>query len=121
YRGNVNDFHYFNVKMADGKVRKCERLTMNMAKKVCEDFAKLLWSEKVQIKLDSQESTTRLWQVLDSKENAFMANFPAFLEKVFALGTGVTVEYKLNSKTIIDYIDGDVVIPYKYTNSYING
>lgn len=121
YRGNVNDFHYFNMKMADGKIRKCERLTMNMAKKVCEDFAKLLWSEKVQIKLDSQESTTQLWQVLDSKENAFMVNFPAFLEKVFALGTGVTVEYKLNGKTIIDYIDGDVVIPYKYTNSYING
>ena len=121
YRGNVNDFHYFNMKMADGTTKQCERLTMNMPKKVCEDSAKLLWSEKVQIKLDKKKNTERLLEVLDSKENNFKVNFPSFLERVFALGTGVTVEYKKDDKTIIDYIDGDVVIPYKYTNSYING
>ena len=121
YRGNVNDFHYFTIKMADGTTKQCERLTMNMPKKVCEDFAKLLWSEKVQIKLDKKKNTEKLLNVLDSKENNFKVNFPDFLERVFALGTGVTVEYKENNKTLIDYIDGDVVIPYKYTNSYING
>ena len=121
YRGNVNDFHYFTMKMADGSNKQCERLTMNMPKKVCEDFAKLLWSEKVQIKLDKKKNTERLLNVLDSKENNFMTNFPNFLERVFALGTGVTVEYKKDDKTLIDYIDGDIVIPYKYTNSYING
>ena len=121
YRGNVNDFHYFQMKMADGTTKKCERLTMNMPKKVCEDFAKLLWSEKVQIKLDKKKNTERLLNVLDSKENNFKVNFPDFLERVFALGNGVTVEYKKDDKTLIDFIDGDVVIPYKYTNSYING
>ena len=121
YRGNVNDFHYFTMKMADGVEKQCERLTMNMPKKVCEDFAKLLWSEKVQIKLDKKKNTEKLLKVLDSKENNFKVNFPNFLEKVFALGTGVTVEYKKDDKTLIDFIDGDVVIPYKFTNSYING
>ena len=121
YRGNVNDFHYFNMKMADGTTKQCERLTMNMPKKVCEDFAKLLWSEKVQIKLDKKKNTERLLGILENKENNFMTNFPAFLERVFALGTGVTVEYKKDDKTLIDYIDGDIIIPYKYTNSYING
>ena len=121
YRGNVNDFHYFNMKMADGSNKQCERLTMNMPKKVCEDFAKLLWSEKVQIKLDKKKNTERLLNVLENKENNFMTNFPSFLERVFALGTGVTVEYRKNEKTLIDYVDGDVVIPYMYTNSYING
>lgn len=121
YRGNVNDFHYFKMKMADGTTKDCERLTMNMPKKVCEDFAKLLWSEKVQIKLDKKKSTEKLWEVLESKENNFMVNFPAFIERTYALGTGVTVEYKKDGKALIDYIDGDVVIPYKYTNSYING
>ena len=121
YRGNVNDFHYFNMKMADGTTKKCERLTMNIPKKVCEDFAKLLWSEKVQIKLDKKKSTERLLSILENKENNFMTNFPAFLERVFALGTGATVEYKKDDKILIDYIDGDVIIPYKYTNSYING
>ena len=121
YRGNVNDFHYFNMKMADGTTKRCERLTMNMPKKVCEDFAKLLWSEKVQIKLDKKKNTEKLLEVLDSKENNFKVNFPDFLERVFALGNGVTVEYKKDDKTLIDFIDGDVIIPYKYTNSYING
>lgn len=31
------------------------------------------------------------------------------------------VEYKDNGETIIDYIDGDLLMPYKYTNSYIYG
>lgn len=121
YRGNVNDFHYYNMKMADGTTRQCERLTLNMPKKVCEDFAKLLWSEKVQISLDNKANTEQLLEVLNSKENNFMVNFPNFLERVYALGTGVTVEYTKEGKTIIDYIDGDVVLPFDYTNSYING
>ena len=121
YRGNVNDFHYFQMKMADSTTKQCERLTMNMPKKICEDFAKLLWSEKVQIKLDKKKNTEQLLSILENKENNFMTNFPAFLERVFALGTGATVEYKKDDKTLIDYIDGDVIIPYKFTNSYING
>lgn len=121
YRGNVNDFHYFNKKMVDGKVNKCERLTLNMPKKICEDISKLEWSEKVQISLDNKANTKQLLDVLNSKENNFMTNFPSFLERVFALGTGVTAEYKKDGKTLIDYIDGDVVLPFDYTNSYING
>lgn len=121
YRGNVNDFHYYNMKMADGKIKKCERLTLNMPKKVCEDYAKLLWSEKVQISLDNKANTEQLLNILNSKENDFKVNFPNFLERVYALGTGVTVEYKKEGKTIIDYIDGDVVLPFEFTNGYING
>ena len=121
YRGDVNDFHHYNAKLVDGTTTSKERRTLNMPKKVCEDFSKLEWSEKVEIKLDSQESTDKLLAVLESKENDFSINFPIFLEKIYALGTMVTVEYSQNNRTIIDYIDGDVVLPYKYTNSYIYG
>nr|DAU67680.1 MAG TPA: portal protein [Caudoviricetes sp.] len=121
YSGSVKDFHFYNVKMADGKTVEKERRTLNMPKKVCEDFSKLEWSEKVEIKLDTNKSTEKLMNVLDSKENAFSVNFPMFLEKEYALGTMVTVEYKKDDKTLIDYIDGDVVLPYKYSNGYING
>ena len=121
YRGNVNDFHYYTERVNGSNV-KCERLTMNMAKKVCEDITKLLWSEKTKIELSSARATNKLWEVLDSKENSFTENFPVFLEKMLALGNGATIEYKdKNNKTIIDYVDGDVIIPYKYTNSYIYG
>lgn len=122
YRGSVNNFHYYTERI-NGKDVKCERLTMNMPKKICEDITKLLWTEKTKIELSSQNATKRLWEVLDSKENSFTKNFPVFLEKaMLALGNGALVEYKdENNETIIDYIDGDVVLPYKYTNSYING
>lgn len=121
YRGNVNDFHYY-TEMINGKSIQCERLTMNMPKKLCEDLTKLLWTEKTQINLSNKNATKRLWEVLDSKENDFAVNLPIFIEKMLALGNGATVEYKdENNQTIIDYIDGDVVIPYKFTNGYIQG
>ena len=121
YRGNVNDFHYYTLRV-NGKEEQCERKTMNMPKKLCEDITKLLWTEKTRIELSNKNSTTRLWEVLDSKENSFTVNFPIFIEKVLAIGTGVLIEYKNeNNKTIIDYVLGDVVIPYKYTNGYISG
>lgn len=121
YRGNVNDFHYYNAKLVDGSTCQMERKTLNMPKKVCEDFSNLLWSERAEIKLDTTKGTKKLWDVLDSKENSFSINFPKFLEREYALGTMATIEYKKNDKTVIDYIDGDVILPYKYTNSYIYG
>lgn len=122
YRGSVNDFHYYTERI-NGTNVECERLTMNMPKKLCEDIAKLLWTEKTRIDLSNKNATKRLWEVLDSKENSFTVNLPIFIEKaMLALGNGATVEYKdENNHTIIDYIDGDVILPYKYTNSYING
>lgn len=121
YRGNVNDFHYY-TEMINGQSTKCERLTMNMPKKLCEDLTKLLWTEKTQINLSNKNATKKLWEVLDSKENSFTVNLPIFIEKMLALGNGATVEYKdENNRTIIDYIDGDVIIPYKFTNGYIQG
>lgn len=121
YRGNVNDFHYY-TEMINGKSTQCERLTMNMPKKLCEDLTKLLWTEKTQVNLSNKNATKRLWEVLDSKENDFTVNLPIFIEKMLALGNGATVEYKdENNRTIIDYIDGDVIIPYKFTNGYITG
>ena len=121
YRGNVNDFHYY-TEIVCGKSVQCERLTMNMPKRNCEDISSLLWTERTRIDLSNKTATKRLWEVLDSKENSFTVNMPIFIEKVLGLGTGVTVEYKNeNNKTIIDYIEGDVVIPYKFTNGYISG
>jgi len=121
YRGSVNDFHYYKAQLADGTTCDCERLTMNMPKKVCEDIAKLLWTEKTQINLSNKKATERLWEILDCEENSFTVNIPIFIEKALAIGNGALVEYKSDNKTIIDYIEGDLIIPYLVTNSYIKG
>lgn len=119
YRGNVNDFHYYNV-ICNGKNVVRERKTMNAAKMVCEEMTKLLWTERTKIELDTPEKTQALWKILDSKRNSFTVNFSQFLEKSLALGSGLLVEYQNeDDETIIDYINGDAIIPFKYTNSYI--
>lgn len=121
YRGSVNDFHYYNV-TCNGKQVTRERKTMNAAKMVCEEMTKLLWTERTKIELDTPEKTKKLWEVLDSKRNSFTVNFPTFLEKSLAIGSGLLVEFKDgNDETIIDYINGNVIIPFKYTNSCIEG
>lgn len=121
YRGSVNDFHYYNV-TCNGKQVTRERKTMNAAKMVCEEMTKLLWTERTKIELDTPEKTKKLWEVLDSKRNSFTVNFSTFLEKSLAIGSGLLVEYQDNNEeTIIDYVNGDVIIPFKYTNSYIEG
>lgn len=119
--GDVADFHHYKVKLASGTTVNKEILTMNMPKKVCEDMAKLLWTEKTQIQLKRKKDTIKLWSILDNKVNNFTTNFPIFIEQVMALGNGVLIEYKDNGVTTIDYVTGDLVIPYKYTNSYVYG
>ena len=121
YRGNVDDFHYYNVTLANGSVTECERLTMSMGKKIAEDFNKLIWSEKVQINLDDDDKTDMLWEILDSKENNFSIAFPDLLEKTFALGTGAMVEYLVDGEVKIDYIDADSILPFNYDNKNIKG
>lgn len=121
YSGDVADFHHYTARLANGQTTKLERLTMNMAKKLCEDMAKLLWTEKTQIKLKKNEDSKKLWAVLDNKVNNFTTNFPIFIEQALALGNGALIEYKDNGQTTIDYVTGDLFIPYKYTNSYIYG
>lgn len=119
--GDVADFHHYKVKLASGTTVNKEILTMNMPKKVCEDMAKLLWTEKTQIQLKRKKHTIKLWSILDNKVNNFTTNFPIFIEQVMALGNGALIEYKDNGVTTIDYVTGDLVIPYKYTNSYVYG
>lgn len=119
--GDVADFHHYKVKLASGTTVNKEILTMNMPKKVCEDMAKLLWTEKTQIQLKRKKDTIKLWSILDNKVNNFTTNFPIFIEQVMALGNGALIEYKDNGVTTIDYVTGDLVIPYKYTNFYVYG
>ena len=120
YRGNVDKFHTYSRQLVNGKKRQCERLTMNMAKKICEDMTKLIWSEKTKIELDTPENTLKLWKILDSKQNNLSVNLPRFIEKTLALGTGMIVEYLQDGNVLLDYIDADLIIPISHNNSYIN-
>ena len=123
YKGVVDDFHFYNVKIADGTTAQMEKKTMSMAKKGAEDMMKLNWSNKCDIKLGNDEKTKKLWSVLDSKQNNFTIMFPQILEIAFALGTTGMTEYKDElGRTRIEYLnDPSNIIPYAYDNFNITG
>lgn len=123
YKGSVDDFHFYNIKLADGSTEECEKKTMSIAKKSAEDMMKLNWSSKCSIKLDSDEKTKKLWNVLDSKQNNFTIMFPQMLELAFALGTTGMSEYKDElGRTRIEYMNNpSCIVPYAYDNFNITG
>ena len=123
YKGSVDDFHYYNVKIADGSTAQFEKKTMSMAKKGSEDMMKLLWSNKCDIKLATDEKTKKLWDVLDSKQNNFTIMFPQMIELAMALGTTAMTQYKdAMGRTRIEYINNaKMIIPYDYDNFNITG
>lgn len=123
YEGSVDDFHFYNVKIADGTEVQCEKKTMSMAKRSAEDMTKLNWSNKCDIKLGTEEKTKRLWKVLDSKQNNFTIMFPQMLEIAFALGTTGMSEYQDElGRTRIEYMnDPSTIVPYAYDNFNITG
>ena len=104
-KGVVDDFHFYNIKIADGSTVEVEKKTMALAKKSSEDMMKLNWSNKCDIKLANDEKTKKLWEVLDSKQNNFTIMFPQVLELAFALGTTGMNEYKDElGRTRIEYM-----------------
>ena len=123
YKGVVDDFHFYNIKVADGSTVEVEKKTMSMAKKSSEDMMKLNWSNKCDIKLANDEKTKALWKVLDSKQNNFTIMFPQMLELAFALGTTCISEYKDElGRTRIEYINNpSCLVPYSYDNFNITG
>lgn len=123
YKGSVDDFHFYNVKLADGTTGEVEKKTMAMAKKLAEDMMKLNWSNKCDIRLSSDKKTKKLWSILDSKQNNFTIMFPQMLEMACALGTTAMTEYKdVLGRTRIEYIKNALlIIPYSYDNFNITG
>jgi A118 family predicted phage portal protein len=89
YKGNVDKFHDYEVYNGVKKI-KSQRKTLNMAKKICEDWANLLLNEKTDVVVGDDEQQSNLWEVLNSVN--FWTKGNEGIEKTFALGTGAFVE-----------------------------
>ena len=119
YRGNVEDFHNYDVKLVDGTTKSCEMLSLQMAKKVCEDMTDLLWSEKVKINIEDENASYIVHR--DLFRNNFQIEYGNLIEKTMALGTGVTIEYVYNNEVRIDYLEADLIVPWAWANQQITG
>lgn len=113
YRGDVNGFHTFKKSVA-GKQREFERMTMNMPKKLCEDWVSLIWNNKCEIKIENEKTAELVKGVLS--DNNFETQFANLLELAFGMGMGYMVEYLEEGETKIDFINFQNGFPLAWDN-----
>ncbi len=116
YRGDVNGFHTFNAKV-NGRLKTFERQTMNMPKKVCEDFVSLLWNEECAINFENENTQAIVDRVLE--ENDFEMNFGTLLEQSMGMGMGYMVEYLKDGETKIDFISFQNALPLEFDSTKV--
>ena len=130
YTGDVKAFH--NYTLYNGKKQiAMKRLTLNMAKRVCEDWANLLLNEKTDITVGDKASQDILHKALmDCK---FWQKGNEGIEKSFALGIGAFVVVVDNigindsgelvdtskSKVKVKFVNGTKVIPITFEDEEI--
>ncbi len=128
YRGKVRKFHNYYIYNGQRKV-KMEKKSMQGAKKVAEDWADLLFNEKVSINLQEDKDTKALNEILRQNNAEVIIN--QGLEKSFAIGTGALVvsvqdieqgENILdvtNTKIKLEFVECKKIIPLTWENGKI--
>ena len=116
YEGKVDSFHeyrQYNGKRALRRTRK----SLCMAKRVCEDWADLLFNEKVKVTAATKSAQEVIDRVFEG--NNFRVSANKLVELAFALGTGAFVEHKTKDSVLIDYVKADMIYPLAFSNGAI--
>lgn len=117
YQGYVQSFHSYTIYNGTQNVIKRMR-TLNMAKKVCEDWADLLFNERVQISTDNEKATIALRKALS--DVSFTIQMNQGIEKAFALGTvGFVFRVSEDKQVSLESVDADQVYPVTTENGRI--
>lgn len=129
HEGDVKGFHRYRVRNGAGMVR-CKRYTLNMGKKVPEDWANLLMNERAEITLEGAKEQAFVDQVLEKNNFAVKAN--EMQELAFALGTAAFVPRVVGMKAtkggviagsaksiVIDYVTAEHIWPLSWQNGVI--
>lgn len=88
YTGDVKKFHNYTIYNGKRQVAM-KRLTLNMGKRVCEDWANLLLNEKTDITISDKHSQEVVQKALEDCH--FWQKGNEGVEKAFALGCGAFV------------------------------
>ena len=102
YKGKVRKFHTYYIYNGQRKV-KMEKKSLQGAKKVAEDWADLLYNERVKINLKKKKDTEALKKIL--KQNNATVVINQGIEKSFAIGTGALVVSVQNIEQIENILD----------------
>ena len=130
YKGKVRKFHNYYIYNGQRKV-KMEKKSMQGAKKISEDWADLLYNEKVMINLKKKKDTELLREILRQNNSTVIIN--QGIEKSFALGTGALVVSVqdmeqdetnniidvTNSKIKLEFVEAKKIIPLTWENGIV--
>ena len=115
YKGKT-PFHSYYCYNGVESVRQT-RKTLNMSKKISEDWANLLMNEKVEIVTGDEASQNRLNDILDA--NCFYVRANQLIELTMAHGTGAFVEFMNGDRPNIDYVRAEMIYPLATENGEI--
>lgn len=129
YVGKVAKFHDYWIYNRPGHKVKRQKRSMQMAKKVCEDWADLLFDEKVKITLSDKTDNELLQKIILDLKLMLLIN--RGVERSFALGTGALVlsvqKMKTdgevldvsNSDLFAEFVDASKIYPLSWNNGEI--
>lgn len=118
YKGFVDKFHRYYVYNGEKQIYQ-NRNSLNMVKKICENFADFLMNERVKITLGKDNDTEILNELLNN--NNFWVKANQGIEKTFAFGTGcflLSLDKKLQIK--IQFVNAQNIYPLTYDNDSIS-
>lgn len=115
--GGGGDWRYARKGGLNGGYRRVKSL--GAAKALCSELAALCFSQQMELKLTDPQAQSFVEQTL--QQNNFWQCFPLFLEKVFALGSGVIKVYPEKGQVKLDYVQADAFIPTQYDEKGVYG
>lgn len=122
YKGTVKNFHNYTIYNGSEDIR-LRKLSLNMAKRVCEDWAGLLINERVQVSNTDSDSLTKLLEDADffvkankAVEQGFALSMSALVIDFDAQLIGDTVQY---SKATLSAVTANKIIPITFENDKI--
>lgn len=117
YKGDVTSFHHYQEYNGNNNISR-KRKTLNMPKKVCEDWANLLLNEKTDVVLGDDNQQKNLWALLN-KVN-FWTKGNEGVEKTFALGTGAFIEnLDANQNARLQFVTRNKIYPITFDQDRI--
>ena len=128
YRSNVQRFHRYRVYRGSGSYIRCQRKSLGMAKKICEDMADLLLNERVRITVADETTSDYVQRVLHEANFDSMGN--EYQERKAACGTVAYVPYLTNMEideegnilhadVKLDYVTARNIYPTAWENGRI--
>ncbi len=130
WRGFDPGFHRFRENVCGIGIIRRDLYRMNMAKKICEDWASLLFNDKCSLSISDEAGAAFVEKIF--AENDFWGNANSLTERAFALGTGAIIlrldNFKLKggkiaageeSKLRFEYIDALHIHPISVVNGKI--